>query len=159
MTDQGSLNKPRKGGKKRTSNTAKDIPKHLLDGYRTDPDETAGEHKSRLQCIRRNWSEEWFFYRFMIEFYEEMHCKAFVGRLCIQKPCEEGTRSKFSSSYGSSRFATEFWSLQHQMVSWSQVPHSQLQVCEEISWNLWKSDEVQSWPIKARSWWQCVSWR
>ena len=61
----------RKGGRQRHGNTAKDLPPDLYELYKSDPEETYGEHKNRIQWIRRHWAEEWFKYRFVPDEYAE----------------------------------------------------------------------------------------
>ena len=39
--------------------------------YKTDPEETYGERKTRIQWIRRYWAEEWYKYRFVMAKYAE----------------------------------------------------------------------------------------
>ena len=66
---------PRKGGRQRRQDTAKDLPTHLYEEYKSDPDETYKDRKSQTQWIRRYWSEEWFFYRFVTPEYSEKCAK------------------------------------------------------------------------------------
>ena len=61
----------RKGGRQHRENTAKDLPSDLYELYKSDPEETYGEHKNRIQWIRRHWAEEWFKYRFVTDEYAE----------------------------------------------------------------------------------------
>ena len=61
----------RKGGRQRRGNTAKDLPPDLYELYKSDPEETYGERKNRIQWIRRHWAEEWFKYRFVTDEYAE----------------------------------------------------------------------------------------
>ena len=61
----------RKGGRQRHGNTAKDLPPDLYHLYKSDPEETYGERKNRIQWIRRHWAEEWFKYRFVTDEYAE----------------------------------------------------------------------------------------
>ena len=41
----------RKGGRQRRGNTAKDLPPDLYELYKSDPEETYGERKNRIQWI------------------------------------------------------------------------------------------------------------
>ena len=66
MTTQKSV---RKGGRQRCGNTAKDMPPDLYELYKSDPEETYGQRKNRIQWIRRHWVEEWFKYRFVTDKY------------------------------------------------------------------------------------------
>ena len=68
MTTQKSV---RKGGRQHRGNTAKDLPPDLYELYKSDPEETYGERKNRIQWIRRHWEEEWFKYRFITKEYAE----------------------------------------------------------------------------------------
>ena len=61
----------RKGGRQHRGNTAKDLPPDLYELYKSDPEETYGERKNRIQWIRRHWAEEWFKYRFVTDEYAE----------------------------------------------------------------------------------------
>ena len=61
----------RKGGKQRRGDTSKDMPPDLFEMYKTDPEETYGERKTRIQWIRRYWAEEWYKYRFVTAEYAE----------------------------------------------------------------------------------------
>lgn len=48
----------KKDGKKRSSNTAKDIPDEIAAGYRTPEEgETRNQRKTHLQKIRRYWAK------------------------------------------------------------------------------------------------------
>ena len=68
MTTQKSV---RKGGKQLRGNTAKDLPPDLYELYKSDPEETYGECKNRIQWIQRHWAEEWYKYRFVTDEYAE----------------------------------------------------------------------------------------
>ena len=68
MTTQKSV---RKGGRQRRGNTAKDLPRVLYELYKSDPEETYGERKNRIQWIRRHWAEQWFKYKFVTPEYAE----------------------------------------------------------------------------------------
>ena len=61
----------RKGGRQHRGNTAKDLPPDLYELYKSDPEETYGECKNRIQWIRRHWAEEWFKYIFVTNEYAE----------------------------------------------------------------------------------------
>ena len=61
----------RKGGRQRRENTAKDLPPDLYELYKSDPEETYGERKNRIQWIRRQWAAEWFKYKFVTDEYAE----------------------------------------------------------------------------------------
>ena len=61
----------RKGGRQHRGNTAKDLPPDLYELYKSDPEETYGERKSRIQWIGRHWVDEWFKYRFVTDEYAE----------------------------------------------------------------------------------------
>ena len=61
----------RKGGRQCRGNTSKDLPPDLYEMHKTDPEETYGERKTRIQWIRRYWAEEWFKYRFVAAKYAE----------------------------------------------------------------------------------------
>ena len=71
----------RKGGRQRRGNTSKDLPPGLHEMYKTDPEETYGQCKTRIQWIRRYWVEEWFKYRFVTEEYAEKNA--------IKRPWED----------------------------------------------------------------------
>jgi hypothetical protein len=55
----------KKGGRQRRDNTAMDLPPDLYELYKSNPDETYTQRKSRVQWIRRHWAEEWFQYHFV----------------------------------------------------------------------------------------------
>ena len=61
----------RKEGRQHRGNTGKDLPPDLYELYKSDPEETYGERKNRIQWIRRHWAEEWFKYRFVTNEYAE----------------------------------------------------------------------------------------
>ena len=61
----------RKGGRQRRGDIAKDLPPDLFEMYKSDPEETYGERKTRIQWIRRYWAEEWFKYKFVTAGYAE----------------------------------------------------------------------------------------
>ena len=61
----------RKGGRQRKGGTSKDLPNDLAELYKTDPEETYHQHKTRIQWIRRYWAEEWFKYKFVTKEYAE----------------------------------------------------------------------------------------
>src|SRR3990170_8984464 len=61
----------KKGGRQRRDNTALDLPPDLFEQYKSDPEETYGERKSRVQWIHRQWAEEWFQYHFVTPEYGE----------------------------------------------------------------------------------------
>jgi hypothetical protein len=61
----------KKGGRQRWANTSLDLPPDLYEQYKSDPDETYGERKSRVQWIRRYWAEQWFYYHFVTPEYAE----------------------------------------------------------------------------------------
>lgn len=61
----------RKGGRQHRGNTSKDLPPDLYELYKTDPKETYGERKTRIQWIRRYWDEQWFLYRYVTAEYAE----------------------------------------------------------------------------------------
>jgi hypothetical protein len=44
---------------------ALDLPPDLYEMYKSDPEETYGKRKSRVQWIQRYWAEEWFYYHFV----------------------------------------------------------------------------------------------
>ena len=48
-----------------------DLPEDLYEQYKTDPEESYGQHKTRIQWIRRYWAEKWFKYRFVTKEYAE----------------------------------------------------------------------------------------
>ena len=50
---------------------SKDLPPHLYELYKTDPEESYGQSKTRIQWIRRYWAEQWFKYRFVTAEYAE----------------------------------------------------------------------------------------
>lgn len=58
-------NTPKKGGRQRRLNTAKELPPDLYERYKSDPEETYHQRKTQIQWIRRYWVEEWFNYRFV----------------------------------------------------------------------------------------------
>jgi hypothetical protein len=66
---------PRRGRRQRLQDTAKDLPPNLYKEYKSDPDETYQERKTRTQWIQRYWSEEWFFYHFITPEYSEKCAK------------------------------------------------------------------------------------
>jgi hypothetical protein len=77
---------PRRGGRQRRYDTAKDLPGDLYDEYKSDPDETYTMRKSQTQWIRRYWSEEWFFYRVVTpEYAEKCAKKAPWGDIVFKK--------------------------------------------------------------------------
>ena len=47
----------RKGGRQRREGTSKDLPEDLAEMYKTDPEESYGQRKTRIQWIRRYWAE------------------------------------------------------------------------------------------------------
>ena len=61
----------RKGGRQRREGTSKDPPEDLAEMYKTDPEESYGQRKTRIQWIRRYWAEQWFKYHFVTEEYAE----------------------------------------------------------------------------------------
>ena len=61
----------RKGGRQRREGTSKDLPEDLAEMYKTDPEESYGQRKTRIQWIRRYWAEQWFKYRFVTQEYAE----------------------------------------------------------------------------------------
>ena len=61
----------RKGGRQRRGDTSKDLPPDLFKTYKSDPEETYGERKTRIQWIRRYRVGEWFKYRFVTAEYAE----------------------------------------------------------------------------------------
>ena len=61
----------RKGDRQCHGDTAKDLPPDLFELYKSDPEETYGERKNRIQWIRRYWAGEWFKYKFVTEEYAE----------------------------------------------------------------------------------------
>ena len=61
----------RKGGTQHRGDTTNDLPPDLFEMYKTDPEETYGECKNRIQWIRRYWAEEWYKYRFVTAEYAE----------------------------------------------------------------------------------------
>ena len=61
----------RKGGRQRRGGTSKDLPDDLAELYKTDPEETYHQRKTRIQWIRRYWAEEWFKYKFVTKEYAE----------------------------------------------------------------------------------------
>jgi hypothetical protein len=61
----------KKGGRQRHDNTALDLPPDLYEMYKSDPDETYGERKSRVQWICRYWTEQWFLYHFLTPEYAD----------------------------------------------------------------------------------------
>ena len=61
----------RKGGRQRREGTSKDLPEDLAEMYKTDPEESYGQRKTRIQWIRRYWAEQSFKYRFVTQEYAE----------------------------------------------------------------------------------------
>ena len=61
----------RKGGRQRRGGTSMDLPEDLYELYKTDPEESYGQRKTRIQWIRRYWAEQWFNYRFVTKEYAE----------------------------------------------------------------------------------------
>ena len=61
----------RKGGRQRRGGTSIDLPEDLYELYKTDPEESYGQRKTRIQWIRRYWAEQWFKYRFVTQEYAE----------------------------------------------------------------------------------------
>ena len=61
----------KKGGRQRCGNTAKDLPPDLYELYKSDPEESYGECKSRVQWIHRYWAEQWFLYHFVTPEYTD----------------------------------------------------------------------------------------
>ena len=49
----------RKGGRQRREGTSKDLPEDLAEMYKSDPEETYGESKTRIQWIQRYWADLW----------------------------------------------------------------------------------------------------
>ena len=81
----------RKGGRQCHGNTSRDLPPDLYELYKTDPEESYGQRKTRIQWIRRYWVEEWFMYRFMTaEYAERMPSRApgeiFYTEICSPSP-------------------------------------------------------------------------
>jgi hypothetical protein len=50
----------KKVGRQHRDNTTKDLPPDLYELYKSDPEESYGECKSRVQWIRRYRAEQWF---------------------------------------------------------------------------------------------------
>ena len=71
----------KKGGRQRRGNTAKDLPPDLYELYKSDPEETYGERKNRIQWIQRHWVEEWFKYRFVTQEYAEKNALKGPGEI------------------------------------------------------------------------------
>ena len=61
----------RKGGRQRGGGTSMDLPEDLYELYKTDPEESYGQRKTRIQWIRRYWAEQWLKYRFVTKEYAE----------------------------------------------------------------------------------------
>ena len=55
----------RKDGMQHCGDIAKDLPPDLYELYKTDPEESYGQRKTRIQWIQRYRAEEWFKYRFV----------------------------------------------------------------------------------------------
>ena len=74
----------RKGSRQHRGDTANDLPPDLFEMYKTDPEETYGECKTRIQWIRRYWAEEWYKYRSVTVEYAEKEChQGPLGRYSI----------------------------------------------------------------------------
>ena len=61
----------RKGDRQCRGGTSMDLPEDLYELYKTDPEESYGQRKTRIQWIRRYWAEQWFKYRFVTQEYAE----------------------------------------------------------------------------------------
>ena len=61
----------RKGGRQHRGNTALDLPPDLYELYKSDPEESYNQRKTRIQWIRRYWAEQWFKYNFVTPEYAE----------------------------------------------------------------------------------------
>ena len=61
----------KKGGRFCRGNTALELPPDLYVTYKSDPDESYGQRKSRIQWIRRYLAEKWFLYHFVTPEYAE----------------------------------------------------------------------------------------
>src|SRR5215216_4945654 len=71
LNTMASEKSARKGGRQRRGNTALDLPSDLYELYKSDPEENYGQHKTRIQWIRRYWAEQWFKYNFVTAEYAE----------------------------------------------------------------------------------------
>ena len=67
----GFRSSSKEGGRQRRGETSKDLPEDLAEMYKTDPEESYGQRKTRIQWIRRYWEEQWFKYRFTTQEYAE----------------------------------------------------------------------------------------
>ena len=65
MKPMASGKSTKKGGTQHRDNTAKDLPPDLYEMYKSDSEESYGEHKLRVQWIHRYWVEQWFLYNFV----------------------------------------------------------------------------------------------
>lgn len=61
----------RKGGRQRSGNTTLDLPPDLYELYKSDPEESYGQHKTRIQWIRRYWAKQWLKSNFVTAEYAE----------------------------------------------------------------------------------------
>ena len=80
----------RKGGRQHRENTAKELPLDLYELYMSDPEETYGERKNRIQWIQRHWAVEWFKYKFFTDEYAEKNAIKGPGEILYTKvfsPC------------------------------------------------------------------------
>ena len=48
----------REGGRQRRGGTSMDLPEDLYELYKTDPEGSYGQRKTRIQWIRRYWAEQ-----------------------------------------------------------------------------------------------------
>ena len=81
----------RKGGRQRRGDTAKDLPLDLFEMYKSDPEETYGERKTRIQWIRRYLADQWFMYRFVTAEYAKKNAikgpwEIFYTEICSPSP-------------------------------------------------------------------------
>src|SRR5215216_5547383 len=65
LNTMASEKSARKGGRQHQGNTALDLPSELYELYKSDPEESYGQRKTRIQLIRRYWAEQWFKYNFV----------------------------------------------------------------------------------------------
>ena len=84
----------RKGGRQRRGGTSMDLPEDLYEIYKTDPEESYGQRKTRIQWIRRYWAEQWFKYRFVTREYAEKNALSHPWGDILYKNLQPKTRTE-----------------------------------------------------------------
>ena len=71
-----------------------DLPEDLYELYKTDPEESYGQRKTRIQWIRRYWVEQWFKYRFVTKEYAEKNALSRPWGDILYKNLQPKTRTE-----------------------------------------------------------------